>query len=322
VLHRGNKEKDNILAKAWGRPVKHVFQKFEESSMTKIVLDFFEQLFVNVAGRIVEPEHGSALKLKDSTGGVAPSLAKAKSVIDENASEQCLTMAFEVIFKEIERYIAILMKYKGADWGTFARFRNKERKEKEDASTFTEIENEENKLLDEISEEEGEDDDNEDSGEKKEGDDDDKKSQKSSKSQEKEPEAEVEKPAEEQKEEAKEDNSSSSGSDSDGNSEGGENGEAEKEEEVEKEKNELSQILIKKREADVKELSRLYNHGFLKRLLRLVELFSSIATASSHPLSMVQRVANPYSLSSLLNLLMVVAPENKVLILKVIQNLI
>ena len=61
-------------------------------------------------------------------------------------------MAFEVIFKEIERYIAILMKYKGADWGTFVRFRNKERKDKND--DLDEIEIDDNKLLDEVSEEE------------------------------------------------------------------------------------------------------------------------------------------------------------------------
>jgi len=57
-------------------------------------------------------------------------------------------------------------------------------------------------------------------------------------------------------------------------------------------------------------------------MLKLVELFTSIATASSHPLSMVQRVANPYSLSSLFNLLLMVSSENKILILKVIHNLI
>jgi len=77
-----------------------------------------------------------------------------------------------------------------------------------------------------------------------------------------------------------------------------------------------------RREADFKMLSQLYSGDYLKRLLKMVELFTSIALSSSHPLSMVQRVANPYSLSSLLNLLLAATPEHKVIVLKIIQNLI
>jgi len=59
----------------------------------------------------------------------------------------------------------------------------------------------------------------------------------------------------------------------------------------------------------------------LKRLLRLIELFTSIATCSSHPLSMVQRVANPYHLSSLLTLLVQNSPSVKILVSKIMVNL-
>jgi hypothetical protein len=71
----------------------------------------------------------------------------------------------------------------------------------------------------------------------------------------------------------------------------------------------------------MKQLSQLYHSSFLVRLLRLVDVFTSIATASSHPLSMVQRVANPYHLSSLFNLLLLVQPDLKIKILKILTNI-
>lgn len=44
----------------------------------------------------------------------------------------------------------------------------------------------------------------------------------------------------------------------------------------------------------MKTIYRLYSETFLRRLLRLIEIFTNIATISPYPLSMVQRVANPY----------------------------
>jgi hypothetical protein len=66
----------------------------------------------------------------------------------------------------------------------------------------------------------------------------------------------------------------------------------------------------------------LYSESFLLRLLKLVEIFTSIANTSSHPLSMVQRIANPYHLSSLLHLLILASPTVKICVLKIIQNII
>lgn len=118
--------------------------------MSKDILDLFEHLFLAVAGRIVEPDFGGALRLKSSGGGAAPQLQKAKSVIDENASETLLGQAFEVIFREIERYLKIINGFKGVDWGMYVRMRNKERKEE---TTPQELKNEEGPLLDEVEEE-------------------------------------------------------------------------------------------------------------------------------------------------------------------------
>ena len=72
----------------------------------------------------------------------------------------------------------------------------------------------------------------------------------------------------------------------------------------------------------MKSIYKLYSESFLRRLLRLVEIFTSIATVSPYPLSMVQRVANPYQLETLLNLLILSSPRIKIVVLKVIQNLI
>lgn len=93
-------------------------------------MEIFEGIFLTVTGRIVEPDFGIQMNLKKEGGTSAPSLLhKAKSVVDENASELILGQAFEVIFKEIERYIKILGSYSGADWSTYVNCYNKERKD-------------------------------------------------------------------------------------------------------------------------------------------------------------------------------------------------
>jgi len=86
----------------------------------------------------------------------APSLTKAKSLIDENASEQCITQAFDVIFREIERYTKMIGNHSTADWGTYVRQSIKDIAD----NTFMNHEKlntllaEDNKLLDELTEEE------------------------------------------------------------------------------------------------------------------------------------------------------------------------
>jgi len=72
----------------------------------------------------------------------------------------------------------------------------------------------------------------------------------------------------------------------------------------------------------MKSIYKLYSESFLRRLLRLVEMFTSIATVSPYPLSMVQKVANPYQLETLLNVLILSSPRIKIIVLKIIQNLI
>jgi len=54
-------------------------------------------------------------------------LEKAQSRIDENVSERLIGQAFEVIFREFERYIKIMKSYKGVDWTVYVKMRNKAR---------------------------------------------------------------------------------------------------------------------------------------------------------------------------------------------------
>lgn len=80
-----------------------------------------------------------------------PQLQKARSLIDEDVSEVLLGQAFEIMFKEFERYISIMLGFEGIDWSTYVRKRNQDRYEKGDE--LEELKNEDNVLLDEIEEE-------------------------------------------------------------------------------------------------------------------------------------------------------------------------
>ena len=55
----------------------------------------------------------------------------------------------------------------------------------------------------------------------------------------------------------------------------------------EKEKQEAIKKQEERAEKEMKSIYKLYSESFLRRLLRLVEIFTSIATVSTYPLSMV-----------------------------------
>lgn len=75
-------------------------------------------------------------------------------------------------------------------------------------------------------------------------------------------------------------------------------------------------------EAEIKSIYKLYSENYLQRLLRLIELFVSAALNRPHARSMVQRVANPFMLFTMIRLLQVTSPRNKMIVIKIIQNLI
>lgn len=78
----------------------------------------FETLFLNVVSRIVDNDLGDKVNVK-SKGTSVPQIERAKSVIDTNASENLLGQAFEVIFKELDRYIVLMGMFEGIDWSTY-----------------------------------------------------------------------------------------------------------------------------------------------------------------------------------------------------------
>lgn len=100
VLHEGDGNKDHKLKRAWGRPLKQeVVASEKDKRLTKEVVDLFEQIFLLTVGRIIKPDTGAHMKLKQR-GTSVPTLEKAVSVIDENVSESLIAQAFGVMFKE------------------------------------------------------------------------------------------------------------------------------------------------------------------------------------------------------------------------------
>ena len=57
-------------------------------------------------------------------------------------------------------------------------------------------------------------------------------------------------------------------------------------------------------------------------MLRMVEIFSCIAREAANPLSMVQKVASPSHIRKLLSLLLLASPKVKIIVLKILENLV
>jgi hypothetical protein len=69
-------------------------------------------------------------------------------------------------------------------------------------------------------------------------------------------------------------------------------------------------------------INKLYAESFIRRLLRLIEMFTSVALTSSQPLALVSKVASPYMLFTIINIILVASPRTKMLALKIITNII
>lgn len=69
------------------------------------MLTLFELLFSTSITRLLESDFGVALRLNEAPKSL---LNKAKSVVNHNKSEALLGDMFEVVFKEMTRYLNIL----------------------------------------------------------------------------------------------------------------------------------------------------------------------------------------------------------------------
>jgi len=130
ILRFGDGSRKNILKRAWGHALKQeVSNKDEEpKNLSKEILTTFENLFINLVSRIVDNDSGDKVSVK-SKGTSVPQFERAKSVIDTNASENLLGTAFEVLFKELDRYVQVMTSFEGIDWATYVRVRNKMKKD-------------------------------------------------------------------------------------------------------------------------------------------------------------------------------------------------
>jgi hypothetical protein len=108
------------------------------------VIEYFENLLISIIARIVDPSslepEPSAKKKKKEL-----SLQKAKSVINEDVSETLLVQGFDIIFKELNRYVRIMSHlFRGIDWSTYVKSRTSE-----DASKSLNSDSAQDRLLDE-----------------------------------------------------------------------------------------------------------------------------------------------------------------------------
>lgn len=123
ALHKGSNEKDNLLKKIWGRKLKVSSKPIDDQPLNSDVIDTFEALFFTVTGRVVMKD-GKDEIIKRQGKSVMPSLQKARSLVDKDTSEILLGQAFDIIFREFNRYISIMQDFEGVDWSTYVRKRN------------------------------------------------------------------------------------------------------------------------------------------------------------------------------------------------------
>ena len=89
-------------------------------------------LFTLITARIVQSDFGEDLNINKKKESGLTTMVRAKSIVDENASELLLGQAFDVIFREIKRYATILDAFEGIDWEAYARQRNEDRKQSDE----------------------------------------------------------------------------------------------------------------------------------------------------------------------------------------------
>ena len=80
--------------------------------------------------------------------------------------------------------------------------------------------------------------------------------------------------------------------------------------------------LIERRNDQVGMLAKSYSPKFLKKILRLFQIFCSVSTKSGNVLNMIQNFATPNHICCLLKLLLNAPPQEKISVIVIIQNLL
>lgn len=58
------------------------------------------------------------------------------------------------------------------------------------------------------------------------------------------------------------------------------------------------------------------------RMMRMLDIFTSIATTKHNPVQMIQRMATPYQLETIVNVIIYSSPRNKLTAIRILSNLI
>ena len=328
ILSNGNgkKEKDqNPIKFSWGHNFK--YDSKEDYPLCQDVLDLFEQILMACFARIVKRDGGEEQKLK-TTGTAIPGMEKAHSKVNTSTTEGLIALGFKQVFSQLERYISLTKKFEGVDWEFYVSKRNAQRK-KGDAIEAVE----KNELEDETPPEE-EAKEGEGEGDKK---DEDKSQDKDEETKEAPEDDKKVKPVEDNEatqETAKVDEDTkgedSDKPDADKKEEEGDKkadegeGEGDNEDNAEEEevKDKVKEKVEEKENKEIEKLKKIYEDKYVTRFLKLIEIFTSIASSQSGVLGMVLKVATPEELTILVDLLVYAPPRHGLSILKIIDNLI
>ena len=337
VLSEGNgeiDEKANPIKHCWG----HKFRYKEASSypLCQDVLDLFEQVLVACFARIIKGDSGEEQKLK-STGTSVPKIERAHSKLNTSTTESLIANGFKHVFEQLQKYIEFTQEFEGIDWEFYVSKRNNQRLKGE------KMEESESDDEDEAALEPG------DPGfigpamppsmmgggsslfgagtaslsgglfsaartrpmssggglfgSSSGG-------------------GLFGAPAPAPVEESKTFVAPSTRRDYDEGEGEGDHEDDQLEEEEEDIKDKVQQKVEDKENREIKKIKELYEDKYIIRFLKLVEIFSSIATSQKRILGMVLKVATPEELTILLNLLVHSAPRHGFTIVKILDNLI
>ena len=110
---------ENFIKRSWGKSVQLIVESSEDKkSLTEMIISLFEQTFLSVVGRAIQKDDSSHTTILSTTKSPL-SMERSQSLIDENSTENLLLQGFDIIFRELQRYIDFSQAKKGIDWNTY-----------------------------------------------------------------------------------------------------------------------------------------------------------------------------------------------------------
>jgi hypothetical protein len=85
---------------------------------------------INVMGRMAQDDFGKIENISESATSPTK-MMKAKSIINTNHTEELVKQGFDVMFKEFDRYISMMVQKNTLDWKQFVDHRNNDRRHKD-----------------------------------------------------------------------------------------------------------------------------------------------------------------------------------------------